>query len=148
MLGSHAAAFAAVMGLLSANVAGSTKRSVASGWVFVCYCVGQIAAPLFFRSEEAPVYQGGIAGMLSSFLLTVIFNQLLRYLYLRENRRRERELRGKTDDELAQLVRQSDLQGFEDVTDKANVRTSTKVRPKEAHANVPSLLQVMFRYAL
>jgi hypothetical protein len=36
-------AFLVVLGLLGTNIAGTTKRTVASGMVFVGYCVGNIA---------------------------------------------------------------------------------------------------------
>jgi hypothetical protein len=112
-----------ILGLLSTNIAGTTKRSTASGWVFVCYCVGQIAGPQFFQSTDAPGYPKGITAMLSGFALNLAFNQVLRLLYVLENKKRDRALEGKTEEELAEMSRESDLQGFEDVTDKANVST-------------------------
>jgi hypothetical protein len=110
-----------ILGLLSTNIAGSTKRSVASGWVFVCYCVGQIAGPQFFKSSQAPEYHGGVSAMLSGFVLNFVLNQVLRFLYVRENKRRDQSLGGKTEEDLAQMQRESEIQGFEDVTDKNNV---------------------------
>lgn len=110
-----------ILGLLSTNIAGSTKRSVASGWVFVCYCVGQIAGPQFFKTTQAPSYHSGIAAMLAGFCLNLALNQVLRVLYVLENKRRDRSIADKSEDELAEMRRESDLQGFEDVTDKNNV---------------------------
>ena len=110
-----------ILGLLSTNIAGSTKRSVASGWVFVCYCVGQISGPQFFKSTQAPNYHSGIVAMLCGFVLNLVLNQVLRFLYARENKSREQVLVGKSEDEIADMKRESELQGFEDVTDKHNV---------------------------
>ncbi|KAI1846642.1 hypothetical protein JX266_007215 [Neoarthrinium moseri] len=121
LLGTYPVGFMVILGLLSANIAGSTKRSVASGWVFVCYCVGQIAGPQFFKSTEAPSYHGGIAAMLSGFVLNLVLNQILRFLYVRENKKRDRSLEGKSSEEIAEMNRESDIQGFEDVTDKYNI---------------------------
>lgn len=110
-----------ILGLLSTNIAGSTKRSVASGWVFVCYCVGQIAGPQFFKSTEAPAYHGGIVAMLCGFILNLVLNQVLRLLYVIENRKLDTFLKGKSEEELAELRRISEQQGFEDITDRENV---------------------------
>jgi hypothetical protein len=43
LLPSYPTAFLVVVGLLGTNVAGTTKRTVANGLVFVGYCVGQIS---------------------------------------------------------------------------------------------------------
>jgi hypothetical protein len=111
----------AILGLLSTNIAGTTKRSVASGWVFVCYCVGQISGPQFFKTSQAPAYHGGIAAMLAGFVLNLVLNQCLRLLYVLENKKRDRSIVDKSEEEIAAMKRESDLQGFEDVTDKNNV---------------------------
>ncbi|KAF6832200.1 allantoate permease [Colletotrichum plurivorum] len=120
LLGSYPVGFMVVLGLLSTNIAGSTKRSVASGWVFVCYCVGQIAGPQFFKSTEAPAYHNGIVAMLAGFCLNLVMNQILRFIYVRENRRRDRMLEGKSEEEIAEMQREGEVLGFEDVTDKEN----------------------------
>ncbi|KAI2607243.1 major facilitator superfamily domain-containing protein [Hypoxylon fragiforme] len=121
LLGSYPVGFMVLLGLLSTNIAGSTKRSVASGWVFICYCVGQIAGPQFFRSSEAPAYHSGIVAMLCGFILNLALNQVLRLLYVLENKKRDGALEGKSEDEIAEMKRLSDVQGFEDVTDRDNL---------------------------
>ncbi|KAI6086149.1 MFS general substrate transporter [Hypoxylon rubiginosum] len=121
LLGSYPVGFMIILGLLSTNIAGSTKRSIASGWVFICYCVGQIAGPQFFKSKEAPAYHNGIVAMLCGFILNLVLNQVLRFIYARENKRRDQTLEGKSEYEIAEMKRESELQGFEDVTDKNNV---------------------------
>jgi len=42
LLAGYPTGFMVLLGLLSTNVAGTTKRSTASAMVFVMYCVGQI----------------------------------------------------------------------------------------------------------
>ncbi|CAN8098343.1 unnamed protein product [Discula destructiva] len=121
LLGSYPVGFMVILGLLATNIAGSTKRSVASGWVFVCYCVGQIAGPQFFKSSEAPAYPHGIVAMLCGFVLNLVLNQVLRLMYVMDNNKRERLLLGKSEVEIADLQRESGVQGFEDVTDKNNL---------------------------
>ncbi|KAI0109891.1 MFS general substrate transporter [Daldinia grandis] len=120
LLGSYPVGFMIILGLLATNIAGSTKRSVASGWVFVCYCIGQIAGPQFFVSREAPAYRGGIVAMLCGFILNLVLNQVLRLLYVLENKKRDKMLEGKSEDELEEMEKESNLQGFEDVSDKNN----------------------------
>ncbi|KAI1077119.1 major facilitator superfamily domain-containing protein [Whalleya microplaca] len=120
LLGTYPVGFMIILGLLSTNIAGSTKRSVASGWVFVCYCVGQIAGPQFFKNTEAPAYRSGIVAMLCGFILNLILNQVLRLLYVLENKTRDKALEGKSNEDIATMKQESELQGFEDVTDKSN----------------------------
>ncbi|KAK6957645.1 hypothetical protein Daesc_000432 [Daldinia eschscholtzii] len=121
LLGTYPVGFMIILGLLATNIAGSTKRSIASGWVFICYCVGQIAGPQFFVSKEAPAYHSGIIAMLCGFILNLVLNQALRFLYVLENKKRGKILEGKSEDELNAMERESNLQGFEDVSDKNNV---------------------------
>ncbi|KAK7747233.1 hypothetical protein SLS53_001486 [Cytospora paraplurivora] len=121
LLGTYPVGFMAILGLLSTNIAGSTKRSVASGWVFVCYCVGQISGPQFFKSSESPTYHSGIVAMLCGFILNLVLNQILRFHYILENRRRDKLLEGKSEEDIAAMTRESEAQGFEDVTDNRNV---------------------------
>lgn len=154
LLGSYPVGFMAILGLLSTNIAGSTKRSVASGWVFVCYCVGQIAGPQFFKSSEAPAYHGGIVAMLCGFILNLVLNQILRFIYTLENKRRNRLLEDKSGEDIAAMMRESEVQGFEDVTDKENVSLPSQYmvvkreRIKICPTNWRSYIQTMFRYVL
>ncbi|KAK1962740.1 MFS general substrate transporter [Colletotrichum sublineola] len=144
LLGSYPVGFMVILGLLSTNIAGGTKRSVASGWVFVCYCVGQIAGPQFFKSTEAPAYHNGIVAMLCGFILNLVLNQALRFIYMAENRRRDKLLEGKSGEEIADMQREGEVLGFEDVTDKANVSDTLPcapgrvlIRTDESAAHVP-----------
>lgn len=45
------------MSVVTANVAGYTKRTVVLSLTFIAYCVGNIAGPQFFISSEAPGYR-------------------------------------------------------------------------------------------
>ncbi|TID01687.1 putative transporter [Colletotrichum higginsianum] len=120
LLGSYPVGFMVILGLLSTNIAGGTKRSVASGWVFVCYCIGQIAGPQFFKSKEAPAYHNGIVAMLCGFILNLVLNQILRFIYVLENKKRDKLLEGKSEEEIAEMQREGEVLGFEDATDKTN----------------------------
>ncbi|KAH8594751.1 major facilitator superfamily domain-containing protein [Bisporella sp. PMI_857] len=120
LLASYPTGFMVLLGLLSTNIAGTTKRSTSNAMVFVMYCVGQIVGPQCFKANQAPQYHGGIVAMLVGFVLNFAFNQVLRYLYLIENKKRDAALVGKSEAEIEALKEESRIQGFEDATDKQN----------------------------
>ncbi|KAI1102790.1 MFS general substrate transporter [Jackrogersella minutella] len=120
LLGTYPVGLIVILNQLSTNIAGSTKKSVATGWVYICFSVGQIVGPQFFKSSEAPGYRSGIVSLLCSLILNLVFNQVLRVLYVLENRKRRKALEGKSEDELIEMKKESELQGFEDVTDGHN----------------------------
>ncbi|EPE29458.1 MFS general substrate transporter [Glarea lozoyensis ATCC 20868] len=121
LLVSYPVGFMVLLGLLSTNIAGSTKSTTANGLVFVGYCVGQIAGPQFFKAAEKPAYPSGIKAMLCAFVLNLVLNQVLRLLYMLENRKRDKALEGLSEGEVEELKEKSRIQGFEDVTDMKNV---------------------------
>lgn len=59
--------------------------------------------------------------MLCGFILNLVLNQILRFIYVLENKKRDRMLEGKTEEEVKEMQREGEVLGFEDVTDKANV---------------------------
>ncbi|KAK4947979.1 hypothetical protein LTR10_013032 [Elasticomyces elasticus] len=58
--------------LTTTNIAGHTKRSVATSVLFLGYCVGFIIGPQFFLTKEAPRYQTGFQEMIVLFALSSI----------------------------------------------------------------------------
>ncbi|OQV08580.1 hypothetical protein CLAIMM_12829 isoform 4 [Cladophialophora immunda] len=78
------------LSLISSNVGGFTKRSVASATLFVAYCIGNIAGPQFFKSHEAPRYSTGLKASLSGFAFGAWFLACLLVYYIWENARRDR----------------------------------------------------------
>ena len=62
--------------------------------------------------------------MLVAFVLNIVFNLTLRFLYQLENRKRDRALEGKSVEEIEALRDESRVQGFKNVTDKENVSSS------------------------
>lgn len=81
--------------------------------------------------------------MLIGFILNIVFNLTLRFLYALENKKRDQALEGKSEEEIEALREESRKQGFENVTDKGNVSLSPR-RP----FNICSREQVFFRYVL
>lgn len=45
------------LSLVTSNISGFTKRSTSSALVFVAYCVGNIAGPQFYLTNQAPRYE-------------------------------------------------------------------------------------------
>ena len=62
-----------IMSLITANTAGSTKRSAVNAIFFISYCVGNIIGPFAFKSNEAPVYTSGIIAILVAYCTEIFF---------------------------------------------------------------------------
>ncbi|WYZ35856.1 hypothetical protein EsH8_X_000503 [Colletotrichum jinshuiense] len=60
LTGSINASFVLLLSLQTANIAGHTKKVVTSACLFLGYCVGNIAGPFFYKSNQAPKYELGI----------------------------------------------------------------------------------------
>lgn len=52
--------FPLMLSLFASNTAGFTKKSTTSAFIFIGYCVGNLAGPQFFISTEAPHYDVSI----------------------------------------------------------------------------------------
>jgi hypothetical protein len=60
---------------------------------FLGMCVGNIAGPFFFKTEQAPRYRLGIGSILVSNCLEIVAILVLRFLYIRANKKKERARR-------------------------------------------------------
>lgn len=108
-----------VLSLISANVAGFTKKTTVSAMLFIAYCIGNIIGPQFFLSHEAPTYNTGLRAIVSGFSFSGFFIILLFFYYRYENARRDR-LYGPADarDESAEIAEEMSnltdmkIQGF------------------------------------
>lgn len=65
--------------MMASNVAGFTKKSVATSMVIIFYCAGNIAGPFLFFPSEAPRYP-------VSLLPSTIVSIYVQYTYLSPNR--------------------------------------------------------------
>ncbi|TRM61882.1 major facilitator superfamily domain-containing protein [Schizophyllum amplum] len=90
LTGSYQASFVLGVSLITSNVAGQTKKQIASAMIWLGACVGNIGGPFFYRSQDAPEYRLGIASMLVCNCLEVLIFVLLRIYFMTENRRRDR----------------------------------------------------------
>ncbi|KAF5699247.1 transporter [Fusarium mundagurra] len=89
LLAFHPAAYAVLMNLSIANIAGYTKRSTVSAGLFVGYCIGNFAGPLTFLQSESPRYTTGWTFITACLASTILMGMLYRFLCQRANKSRE-----------------------------------------------------------
>ncbi|KAF4826800.1 putative transporter [Colletotrichum tropicale] len=114
LTGSINASFVLLLSLQTANIAGHTKKVVTSACLFLGYCVGNIAGPFFYKTDQAPKYELGIWSMIVAHLLEVVIVIALRFLLKWENERRDR-----SQGEVAEV--DLDATAFGDLTDQENM---------------------------
>lgn len=107
------AAFVLLLSLQTGNIAGHTKKVVTSACLFLGYCVGNIAGPFFYKTDQAPEYVLGIWSMIAAHLIELVVVAVLRFLLQMENRRRDRA-RGDSGHEVTLA------EAFSDLTDREN----------------------------
>ena len=114
LTGSYNASFVIILSILTANIAGHTKKVVTNAMIFLGVCAGNIAGPFFYKDDQAPQYPLGIWSMIVSHFIEIALVLGLRTALAMENRRRDRV--------------QAEGQGldlndtaFSDLTDKENL---------------------------
>ncbi|KAK7413282.1 hypothetical protein QQX98_007870 [Neonectria punicea] len=85
-----AAGFPIALSMISSNVAGFTKKSVASAMMFMAYTGGNIIGPFLFFPHEAPQYASGFLATTICFGVAILTMLTLRFTLISENRRRDR----------------------------------------------------------
>ncbi|KEF61881.1 uncharacterized protein A1O9_03453 [Exophiala aquamarina CBS 119918] len=78
------------LSMISSNVAGFTKKAVASAMMFIAYSTGNIIGPFLFFPSEAPHYRSGFLATTVCFACSSLMVATLRVLLSRENQRRDR----------------------------------------------------------
>ncbi|RSH83783.1 hypothetical protein EHS25_005398 [Saitozyma podzolica] len=77
----------------NSNAAGTTKQRVVGGIMFICQCAGNVAGPQVYLAKEAPIYHTGlyvdVGCWCAVFVLVLLMGGYLKYLNLRQERRRE-----------------------------------------------------------
>lgn len=68
------------LSLVSSNFAGFTKKSTVTAILFIGYCVGNIAGPQLFKTNEAPKY---LVRALSSISLSLPLSAVIEVLTVR-----------------------------------------------------------------
>ncbi|KAJ7596016.1 major facilitator superfamily domain-containing protein [Mycena floridula] len=115
LTGSYQASFVIGLSLITSNVGGQTKKQLTSAIIFVGVCVGNIAGPFFFKTNQAPSYRLGIGAILVCNCLEFLTFLAFRFVFIRSNKRKEAErarriLEGKTDENTTALA---DITDFE-----------------------------------
>ncbi|TKA82447.1 hypothetical protein B0A49_00046 [Cryomyces minteri] len=114
----YTASFAICMSLITANTAGSTKRTTVNAMFFISFCVGNIIGPFAFKSTEAPRYPSGIVAILIAYCVELVVLIGFAIYLARCNARKEMKsaelgLGSASGEEKA-------LSGFKDLTDMEN----------------------------
>lgn len=81
--------------------------------LLICFCVGNIIGPLTFTAESAPEYIPAKTAIIVTCGLAMVFTLMLRFYYVRENKRRDNLVRA------GQLGHLKDVE-FSDMTDRLN----------------------------
>lgn len=122
LTGSYNASFVIILSILTGNIPGHTKKVVTNAMIFLGVCVGNIAGPFFYKSEQAPGYSLGIWSMIVANLVEIALMIVLGFALAWENRRRDRAqgvVSGSETDYERQL--ELDRTAFSDLTDKENL---------------------------
>ncbi|KAI9498163.1 major facilitator superfamily domain-containing protein [Zychaea mexicana] len=101
--------------LLSRNVGGQTKKSVAVAFNFICWAAGNAIGPQVFQQHESPRYFTGFAVHIVCYALLLLTLGLLRWHFIRQNRKKA--------EYLAERTEEQDKEGrhsFDDLTDVQN----------------------------
>lgn len=100
--------------LLTTNVAGHTKRSIANGLWFTLYAGGNVAGSNIFFAREAPRYYSALTGLLVCYAGMIVLAGVAYAVMKMENARRDRNM---TVDESMERQDRAVLDGFKDMTD-------------------------------
>jgi hypothetical protein len=105
--------------LLTTNIGGHTKRSIANGMWFTFYAAGNIAGANIFDTREAPRYFSALTGMIVCYCAMIVLGLLLWAYMAGENKRRDKEM-GVDEQVVRDAEEQAILDGFKDRTDRQN----------------------------
>ena len=108
-----------IMSLITANTAGSTKRSTVNALFFISYCVGNIIGPFSFKPSEAPVYESGIIAIMVAYCVEIGLLVSFAFYMAWMNRRKAASL-ATLQSEIGADEQQRALAAFSDHTDREN----------------------------
>lgn len=81
--------YAVLMGLQLANIAGYTKRSIASSGLYIGYCFGNFVGPLIFYSNEKPYYHTGFITCVVTSIVAALLMLTYQWVCRNENKKRD-----------------------------------------------------------
>ncbi|GKU04735.1 mfs protein [Fusarium langsethiae] len=91
MCASFVGALIVALQMPASNVGGYTKRTTATAFVFLAYCIGNIIGPHGWIGSEAPIYQTGCKLIIGCVAGQVIIAIILRFVLIRRNRLRDEQ---------------------------------------------------------
>ncbi|CAK5268117.1 unnamed protein product [Mycena citricolor] len=113
LTGSYQTSFVIALSIITSNTGGQTKKMLTNALIWFGACVGNIASPFFYHSNQAPTYHLGIGSMLVANILELCIFVVLRVILARENRKREQAAAN------GKVVEENETT-FKDLTDKQN----------------------------
>ncbi|KAF4959442.1 hypothetical protein FGADI_1663 [Fusarium gaditjirri] len=116
IMSAFAAGFPICLSMIASNVAGFTKKSVASAMMFMAYTTGNIIGPFLFFPREAPGYPSGFLATSICFGVSIIVMIVLRFVLIAENKRRD-----KLQETSSGLPDGTEYLEISDVTDRKNL---------------------------
>lgn len=120
LTGSYQASFVLALSLITSNVGGQTKKQLTSAIIWMGACVGNIAGPFFFKTNQAPSYRLGIGAMLVTNCLELLLFVLFRFVFIWENKKKEREAEERKAHGLDAAAPSDHQTAFADLTDRQN----------------------------
>lgn len=101
---------------LTANVGGTTKKTVANGFWFTLYAAGNITGANIFYAREAPKYKSAMIALITCYVWMIVIGIVYRFILQRRNSIRDKEQGGYTEE----IHQEAALNGFKGMTDFEN----------------------------
>jgi len=115
LTGSYQASFVIALSLITSNTGGQTKKMLTSGIIWFGACIGNIAGPFFYKTNQAPSYHLGIGSLLVANCIELMILIAFRFVFIWENKKK-RLARERGDIQAENY----NLTAFADLTDKQN----------------------------
>ncbi|ORY28022.1 major facilitator superfamily domain-containing protein [Naematelia encephala] len=116
LTGSYQSSFVLSLSLITSNTGGQSKKMIVSGMIWFGACIGNIAGPFFYKSNQAPSYHLGIGSILVCNCLELALFFAFRFAFIWENKKKERQ-RAQLGDVTEEALNRT---AFADLTDKQN----------------------------
>ncbi|KAJ1328158.1 MFS transporter ACS family allantoate permease [Microdochium nivale] len=119
LTGSYQASFVISLSLITSNTGGQSKKMIVSGMIWFGACIGNIASPFFYKTDQAPSYPLGIGSLLVANCIELALFFVFRYAFIWENKRKERQ-REALRESGSRETNELNTTAFTDLTDKEN----------------------------
>ncbi|KAK5989083.1 putative transporter [Cladobotryum mycophilum] len=119
LTGSYQASYVIGLSLITSNTGGQSKKMIVSGMIWFGACIGNIAGPFFYKTNQAPSYHLGIGSLLVANCIELALFFIFRYAFIWENRKKER-IRAEMQERGELVAGELNATAFVDLTDKEN----------------------------